>query len=207
MIKRIAVEYHKHPNFFGCWNLENDSLCDGIVEFFEKKQTKQRPGVSGIRALDTSTKSSTDVSIRPKDLEQESHQVLAQYMEKLNECFFDYLEQWDFLKGFLDRVHIGKFNIQKYVSGGHFNTIHSERTNIISLQRILVWMTYLNEVPDGGETEFPFYGLKVTPEKGKTLIWPAEWTHAHRGTIVKQGPKFIITGWMHFPDDEDGETP
>ena len=60
-------------------------------------------------------------------------------------------------------------------------------------------MTYLNDVSDGGETEFPYYNLKVTPEKGKTLIWPSEWTHAHRGCIVKKGPKYIITGWMHFP--------
>ena len=40
--------------------------------------------------------------------------------------------------------------------------------------------------------------IKVKPEKGKTLIWPAEWTHAHTGSILKSGKKYIITGWMHF---------
>jgi len=35
------------------------------------------------------------------------------------------------------------------------------------------------------------------------LIWPAEWTHAHLGAIVKKGNKYIITGWMHHPDDAD----
>ena len=62
-------------------------------------------------------------------------------------------------------------------------------------------MTYLNDVPEGGETEFPMYGLKIKPETGKTLIWPAEWTHAHKGAIVVKGNKYIITGWMHYPDD------
>ena len=62
-------------------------------------------------------------------------------------------------------------------------------------------MTYLNDVSEGGETEFPMFGLKVKPEMGKTLIWPAEWTHAHLGAIVKTGKKYIITGWMHFPYD------
>ena len=33
----------------------------------------------------------------------------------------------------------------------------------------------------------------------KTLIWPAEWTHAHSGEILKFGKKYIITGWMCFP--------
>ena len=36
-------------------------------------------------------------------------------------------------------------------------------------------------------------------EVGKTLIWPAEWTHAHMGDVLKSGTKYIITGWMHFP--------
>ena len=43
--------------------------------------------------------------------------------------------------------------------------------------------------------------LKIKPETGKTIIWPAEWTHAHTGEILKSGKKYIITGWMHFPSD------
>ena len=43
-----------------------------------------------------------------------------------------------------------------------------------------------------------YYDLEIQPKKGKTLIWPAEWTHAHRGNIVEAGSKYIITGWMTF---------
>ena len=64
-------------------------------------------------------------------------------------------------------------------------------------------MTYLNDVPEGGETEFPMFGLKVKPETGKTLIWPAEWTLAHLGSVVKNGKKYIITGWMHFVSETE----
>ncbi|GIS66316.1 MAG: hypothetical protein CM1200mP5_1000 [Candidatus Pelagibacterales bacterium] len=46
-------------------------------------------------------------------------------------------------------------------------------------------MTYLNNVEDGGTTNFEYYDIKVKPEIGKTLIWPAEWTHAHTGSILK----------------------
>ncbi len=60
-------------------------------------------------------------------------------------------------------------------------------------------MTYLNDVQDGGATHFEHQGLDVQPEQGKTLIWPGEWTHAHRGNVVNSGVKYIITGWMHFP--------
>jgi hypothetical protein len=60
-------------------------------------------------------------------------------------------------------------------------------------------MTYLNDVEDGGSTYFSHYDLDVQPQRGMTLIWPAEWTHAHSGRILNSGVKYIITGWMHFP--------
>ena len=47
--------------------------------------------------------------------------------------------------------------------------------------------------------------FKIKPETGKTFIWPAEWTHAHRGEVLNSGVKYIITGWMHFPTGELNE--
>ena len=52
---------------------------------------------------------------------------------------------------------------------------------------------------------FDYYGIKVKPEIGKTLIWPAEWTHAHTGEVLKSGTKYIVTGWLHFPVKETKE--
>ena len=59
-------------------------------------------------------------------------------------------------------------------------------------------MTYLNNVDKGGSTYFKHYDLEINPKQGATLIWPAEWTHAHKGNIIKEGSKYIITGWMHI---------
>ena len=59
-------------------------------------------------------------------------------------------------------------------------------------------LLYAN-VDDGGQTNFSHYGIKIKPETGKTLIWPAEWTHAHTGEVLKSGTKYIVTGWIHFP--------
>ena len=42
-------------------------------------------------------------------------------------------------------------------------------------------MTYLNDVSDGGETEFYYQKLKVKPETGLTLIWGSDWTFTHKG--------------------------
>jgi len=201
MIERLRLDVSKHPNFIGCWMLEDLSICNDLIEFFERNKDSQKPGVTTGQKIKESTKKSTDMSIIPADLKKQKFRVVSTYIEYLKICYLDYLEQWEFLKSFLPGIDIGGFNIQKYDEGGHFTGLHSERTSLNSLHRILAWMTYLNDVPEGGETEFPMFGLKVKPETGKTLIWPAEWTHAHLGSVVKKGTKYIITGWMHFPDN------
>jgi hypothetical protein len=63
--------------------------------------------------------------------------------------------------------------------------------------RILVFMTYLNDVPDGG-TEFIYQNIISPAKKGLTLIWPAEFTHLHRGQISKTKEKYIVTGWFNY---------
>ena len=105
-------------------------------------------------------------------------------MGELYKCYSDYKNQWPFLKETIKTIDIPRFNIQKYQPGGHYAKIHSERSTTQSMHRIFAWMTYLNDVEDGGETEFPHYGISVKPEKGKTLIWPSEWTHAHSGNCL-----------------------
>ena len=99
-----------------------------------------------------------------------------------------------------ENLEIGSFNLQRYQSGQHFQKIHSERTSLNTLHRVLAWMTYLNDVDEGGSTYFSHYDIEVQPRKGLTLIWPAEWTHAHKGNVVNEGSKYIITGWMNFSE-------
>ena len=130
---------------------------------------------------------------------------IKKYIDELHKCYLDYQEQWPFLKDKINTVDIPTFNIQKYNPGDHFSHIHTERSSLNSLHRVFAWMTYLNDVEDGGNTYFTHYDLKIKPEIGKTLIWPAEWTHAHRGEVLNSGVKYIITGWMHFPTGELNE--
>ena len=184
------------PNFIGAWMLEDSSICDKIIEFFEANPVKHSVGVVG-GVVDETKKKTTDISIRPKSLEDPNYAIFKSYISNLISCFNDYKEQFDFLKN-ISGMEIGTFNVQKYNAGGHFGALHAERDSSANQHRILAFMTYLNDVAEGGETSFHYYGLSVEPQKGKTLIWPAEWTHAHRGGLVKQGSKYIVTGWIQF---------
>ena len=97
---------------------------------------------------------------------------------------------------------VREFNIQYYPKKGGFKNWHTENTgNGKSIVRHLVFMTYLNDVENGG-TEFLNQNLKVEAEKGLTIIWPAGWTHFHRGVVSDQ-EKYVITGWFDFVSEQD----
>ena len=196
-MKKIKIDDFRSESFIGLWNIEDNKLCKELINFFEENKDLHIIGTTS-GGVDYSVKKTIDITINPKSLKEPKYQIFNKYFEKLNECFEDYKDQYSFLKVMAKKVHIGHFNIQKYLKGDHFSSIHSERTNLSSIHRLFAWMTYLNDVPEGGATHFAHYNLDVQPERGKTLIWPAEWTHAHRGNVVTQGEKYIITGWMHL---------
>ena len=197
-MKRININSDQ-INFVGSWNLENNNLCKEIINFFEKNQHLQMKGRTSDASNKKKVKSTTDITIKPNDLKDKNFNIFNNYMKELHKCYLDYQKQWPFLKSMLKSIDITPFNIQKYNPGDHFSTIHSERTSLNTLHRLFAFMTYLNDVDDGGETNFTHYNFKIKPETGKTLIWPAEWTHAHTGEILKSGTKYIVTGWMNFP--------
>jgi len=198
-MKRLDLKTQGSPHFIGNWNIGNNELCKNMINFFEENTELHIKGkISG--GIDEKVKKTVDITINPKDLENAKFKIFNEYFKNLYECFTDYKEQYPFLKTFIKKMHIGPFNIQKYLKGDHFGTSHSERTDISTIHRLFAWMTYLNDVEDGGTTDFDYYNVKIKPECGKTLIWPAEWTHVHKGSILKSGKKYIITGWMHFTD-------
>jgi prolyl 4-hydroxylase len=188
------------PHFIGSWNIEQNSLCDELVSFFAAHEEKQEPGQSA-GGVNLEAKNSIDISVNPRDLDLPEYKPVKEYINCLYACYEDYLKEFPFLASTMPRTDIGSFNIQKYLPGGHFKLPHTERTSIQNSFRVLAFMTYLNDVEDGGSTTFVHQNMEVQPERGKTLIWPAEWTHAHLGNIVNSGEKYIITGWMHFPHE------
>tara|TARA_Y100001968_G_scaffold326981_1_gene371099 strand:- start:990 stop:1589 length:600 start_codon:yes stop_codon:yes gene_type:complete len=186
-----------YPDFIGSWIIKPYSLCDELIDYFEEKKEKQRQGET-FTGLDTETKDSMDISIKPKEILLPGNEIFKEYFDELFLCHRDYIEQWPFINTISHQFEIGSFNLQRYLPGQHFKKIHTERTGIGSLHRVFAFMTYLNDVQEGGSTYFTHYGLEIKPRKGLTLLWPAEWTHAHKGNILKKGSKYIITGWLNF---------
>ena len=181
--------------FISGWFID-ESICDGVIDFYqEDNYFPVTPGLSSSGQVNTKQKESLDKSIShvTKDSRLVSYfdalsEVIKLYTEKYIWC--DITESWTIVEN---------VNIQWYPPNGGFKVFHFERNGkLVSMNRHLVFMTYLNDVTEAGETEFYYQKLKVQPQKGLTLVWPVDWTHTHRGIPSPTQEKIIITGWYSF---------
>ena len=169
------------------------SLCDDLIEYYhESGEYKQKGVVSG--GLKPDSKTSTDVTIFPNS----TNKTIVTYLEFINQVLESYKETYD---AFMYPVCFAEgMNIQYYEPGEGFPKWHCERGMYQTNQRALAFMTYLNDVSDGGGTEWLYQEKKLQPKKGLTAIWPTDFTHTHRGIVSPTETKIIITGWFNYVD-------
>ena len=185
--------------FIGQYYLDDITICDSLIEYFKNNPNKA-PGKIGYGRdvmVDVTVKDSTDVELQEQDAFDSP--VLLNYMEQFTSVINQYKDAYKWSHEFAPWA-IESVNIQHYMPGQGFHKWHTERIGkqYPDAARHLVWMTYLNDVDSGGETEFYYQQLKVKPRKGLTLMWPADWTHTHRGLVADTEEKYIITGWISY---------
>jgi prolyl 4-hydroxylase len=184
-------------NFIGQWDIDK-SICDEIINYFENNKKYANPGYGAEKDLkayvDTDIKESLDLKVGFHNFDV----CFNSYRRTLQECLNEYLKLFEYSNNLSEFDIVENFQIQKYPVNGGFKKWHFENTGTHNnVFRHLVFMTYLNDVDDGG-TEFYYQKIKTKAEKGLTLIWPATWTHTHRGIVSSTKEKYIITGWFSF---------
>jgi len=186
---------NESTNFIGGWYMEDDSLCDRLINHFNKSEDTKVGGFAnhGERIVDFNVKESKDLQLFDEELHNE-------YNIHLQECVDEYIKLYEFSgsTGCGWSASVEPANIQYYKPGGGYKIWHFERGNPGTITRYLVYMTYLNTVTDYGGTAFKYQNLEVQAEKGLTLIWPAEWTHTHKGIVSPTQEKYILTGWFNY---------
>jgi len=188
--------------FIGEFKIDTE-ICDNLVKLHEVCNQKGlvsrgKLGIDNDYSVDTKKKDSFDLGLVmvPDDLAVQYR--IPDYYQSLKKCLDQYVAQHEILRT-LAPLELGESPIiQHYKPGGGFKLPHFERTNLMSSQRALVWMTYLNDVTDQGGTHFTYQNYTATPHKGNTLIWPTDFTHTHKGVVSPTQDKYIITGWLSF---------
>jgi hypothetical protein len=176
------------------------SICDSLIDFFHNSEfakVNRHSGTIGL-SVDKKRKKSTDLCFYQSDWE--NIPLIKEYIDQLVECAHEYIQKYPYSDEGDPWGLVEGFNIQWYKPGEGFYIYHTER-NIASHpfnNRHLVWMTYLNDVKEGGGTEFYHQKHTVQAKKGKTLIWPSDWTYTHRGEVALNEHKYVITGWFSY---------
>ena len=189
----ILNEYVKqNESFIKGWFIPN-SICDNLIEYYKKSEKNHQNYKSNI--YDKEIQVSTNLEIDKNNKED----TIFSYRKYLQICLEKYIEQYTELKNYYYFNINDSFFIQHYKPNQGFKLWHSERTGAKISKRVLVFMTYLNDVENGG-TIFKYQNLTTPAKKGLTLIWPSDFTHTHKSEINKKNEKYIITGWYSFND-------
>jgi len=184
-------------NFIREYYLEDLSICDRFIDYFESNKEKHGQGFMYTQKMivDTKQKESTDINLNMLHDRAECD-ILQDYEKELILATDKYIEEFEHVNKGSAWAITENFNIQKYKPGQGFKAWHSER-NQPNNDRMLVFMTYLNDVDDGG-TEFFYQKYKTKAKKGLTVIWPVDWTYTHRGIVSNTKTKYIATGWFSY---------
>jgi hypothetical protein len=125
--------------------------------------------------------------------------VLRQFYNATQMCFETYSSKFSVLQGSSIIGTCAK--MQKTPPGGGYHLWHGEQDSGVQAARVLTYMLYLNtfEPEEGGETEFLYQRLRLRPEANTMVVWPAAYTHAHRGNpVLGIRDKYVITGWFYY---------
>jgi hypothetical protein len=114
-----------------------------------------------------------------------------------DKCYSIYVKEFPSLKD-SGRHNNFSFKMQRTGLREGYHIWHYESCNRELSCRLLTWMLYLNDVDEGGETEFLYQSMRVKPKQGTLVIWPAAFTHTHRGNPPLSNEKYIVTGWTEF---------
>lgn len=122
---------------------------------------------------------------------------LNAFLDRFWACYNEYMEHYSLLKE-INHQQIRAMRLQKTLPGEGYHLWHFESDSLDRAGRICTWALYLNTVTDGGETEYLYQHVRLPATEGTLVIWPAGFTHTHRGNPPLSGEKYILTGWVEF---------
>jgi hypothetical protein len=176
-------------------------LCNDMINLFEQEDDRYE-GVCGMDCVvNKNVKDTTDFVISNggerwdkinKTLCKELANNVNEYLRNCNNTMRD--TKYQYLSGGLAHHSM---QMQKYYKNvGKFSYHEDSKVDLINKSdRKITFMWYLNNVTEGGETEF-WSSYNIKPEVGKLVLFPADWTFPHTGKVPISNNKYIVTGWL-----------
>lgn len=194
-------------NFIGIFDgAISDEMCVELIDWFEEKEIDAQNDPLALNELNNNSvrdgRVTNGIGMRNDTshfLQFDNTTDLGQRLRNsVNDCVNEYMIHFPNIKIY-QKLYNYDLKIQKTPPQGGYHVWHHEHDTEYpdSNFRLLVWTVYLNDIPEGeGETEFLYQSTKVQPKKGRVCIFPAGFTHPHRGNPPYQKDKYIATGWI-----------
>ena len=195
MLKKI-LSLVSNSDFFGIYdNALTKKECQILINQFENSPKREGRSYSdGDLVVNEDQKKCIEVD----NSSFSNKSVISRIINaRLRECIDDYKKEYPSMDNFIAPWVIDNgYNVQKYeTEEDGFKAWHTEAGGAPTSNRVLAWMFYLNDAKCG--TEFINYPT-VNAKMGRCVIWPAAWTHIHRGVVPNKGLKYIVTGWASY---------
>jgi len=221
----VLPDEFKQPDFTGMVdhgaigvfdNFVKWDFCDSVIDSFEywynKKHIKEDTDVKvttfGGQELSLSPFGEGEKQFNNNHLQRKDKQLYLEIADPtvameinriVGTAFEIYAKKYKGILDSSDPVSSWTCKIQKTTSGGGYHTWHSENGSFLYRDRVVTWMIYLNDIPleNGGATDFFHQEVSFQPKKGTVVLWPAAYTHVHRGSFLTGNiSKYIATGWF-----------
>ena len=187
-------------------------FCKKIIGMFDREKiTNKKSGTVYVEGESkvTNLKQSLDFVMFPRseeDLESFNNKDWNIMMEYLMSNATDYQVKYiERLKGLgLDEYckHSESFIYENILYPRTFTFPQIQKTSVgekfdwhidyYSDNRLCTFIYYLNDVEEGGSTEFRNDKV-IEAKEGRLVVFPSGWNYIHRGTAVLAGSKYVVT--------------
>ena len=188
-------EYEFNNFIYSVKNSLDEKVCNEIITLFEASDKTYKGVVAGGLLEDVKKSQDLRMAMDPevfKDLAKILYDELNKHLYK----YIDIANQNCYTISASTYEDLG-FQIKKYTKNTGFFKYHNDELidHLQDRYRVLTYLWYLNNIEIGGETEFGG-NIKIKPEMGKLIIFPATWTFPHCGLMPIDNDKYIVSGWI-----------
>ena len=180
-------------------NFFSEDQCNQLIKYYEKMEDLGFVHQRSESVKDSSRVSDKHIYVGDGTIKVGDNQIFHYFNNVFWQNIYPiYMNKYGVLNGFAPhKIHYLK--IQKTKPGGDgYHVWHCERSDQASSDKIMFFILYLNDVHEGGETEFLYLSRRIKPKAGKLILSPAQFTHTHRGNPPLSNEKYILTGWVEF---------
>ena len=160
------------------------SLFDSVPHLHETIQKDGKPNFTQFNLT------------KNKDVNDELNKIHSHVIKnvyKYRDMYYNFVDS----RVFPSEHAFEQFRIKRYNTGGEdrFDT-HVDVADYSSARRFLSFFWYLNDVENGGETEF--LNVSIKPKAGTLVVFPPLWMFPHKGNAPISGSKYLLSTYLHY---------